>query len=58
MDKVFYAGISIFEAFAQDLVSMSINLLLALYLVYLRYLFGMGSAYMFSRGLENLRIDG
>ena len=37
---------------------MPINLLLALYLVYPRYLFNMGPAYMFSRGVETLRIDG
>ena len=37
---------------------MPINLLLALYLVYPRYLFIMGSAYMFSRGAETLRYDG
>ena len=37
---------------------MPINLLLALYLVYPRYLFSMGPAYMFSRGVETLRIDG
>ena len=36
----------------------AINLLLALYLVYPRYLFNMGPAYMFSRGVEKLRIDG
>ena len=37
---------------------MPISLLLALYLVYPRYLFNMGPAYMFSRGVETLRIDG
>ena len=58
MDKVFYAGNAIFEAFVQELLSMSINLLLALYLVYPRYLFNMCPAYMFSRGVETLRIDG
>ena len=42
----------------QDLLSMSINLLLALYLVYHRYLFNMGPTYMFRRGVETLRIDG
>ena len=37
---------------------MPINLLLALYLVYPRYLFNMDPAYMFSRGVGTLRIDG
>ena len=37
---------------------MSINRLLVLYLVYPRYLFNMGPAYMFNRGGETLRIDG
>ena len=43
----------------QDLLSISINLLLALYLVYPRYLFNMGPRYlyMYSRGVETLRID-
>ena len=45
-------------AFVQDLLNMPINLLLALYLVYPRYLSNMGPAYMFSRGVETLRIDG
>ena len=48
MDKVFYAGNTIFEAFVQELLSMPINLLLALYMVYPRYLFNMGPVYMFS----------
>ena len=56
--KVFYAKETIFEAFVQELLSMPIKLLLALYLVYPRYLFNMGPAYMFSRGVETLRIDG
>ena len=34
MDKVFYAGNTIFEAFVQELLNMLINLLLALFLVY------------------------
>ena len=58
MDKVFYAGNPIFEAFGQELLSMRINLLLALFLVNPRYLFNKGPAYMFSRGVETLRIDG
>ena len=58
MDKVFYAGITIFVAFVQDLLSMPINLLLALYPVYPRYLFNMGPANMFSRRVETLWIDG
>ena len=40
----------------QDLLNMPINLLLALYLVYPRYLLNMGAAYMFSRGVETLRV--
>ena len=58
LNEVFYAGNIIFEAFVQELLSMPINLLLALYLVYPRYLFNMGPAYMFSRGVGKLRIDG
>ena len=34
MDNRFYAGNTIFEAFVQDYSRISINLLLALYLVY------------------------
>ena len=44
MHKRFYAGKTIFEAFVQDLSSISINLLLALYLVNPSYLFNMGPA--------------
>ena len=55
---MFYAGNNIFEAFVLDLLSVPINLLLALYLVYTRYLFNMGPAYMFSRGVGTVRIDG
>ena len=58
MARVFYAKDTIFDAFVQELLNMPINLLLALYLVYPRYLFNMGPAYMFSRGVETLRIDG
>ena len=58
MAGVFYAKETIFGAFVQELLSMPISLLLALYLVYPRYLFNMGPAYMFSRGVETLRIDG
>ena len=57
-DRIFYAANTVFEAFVQDFLSMSINLLLALYLKYPRYLFNMGPAYMVSRGVETLRIDG
>ena len=42
MDNRFYAGNTIFEAFVQDYSRISINLLLALYLVYPRCLFIMG----------------
>ena len=56
--KVFYAKDIIFDAIVQELLNMPINLLLDLYLVYPRYLFNMGPAYMFSRGVETLRIDG
>ena len=58
MAGVFCAKESIFGAFVQELLSMPISLLLALYLVYPRYLFNMGPAYLFSRGVETLRIDG
>ena len=58
LSKVFYAGDTIFEAFVQELLNMPINLLLALYLVYPRYLFNMDPAYLFSRGVETIRIDG
>ena len=57
LSRVFYAGDTIFEEFVQELLNMTINLLLALSLVYPRYLFNMGPAYMFSRGVETLRID-
>ena len=57
MGRVFYAGNTIFDAFVQELLNMLINLLLALYLVYTRYLFNMGPAYMFRRGVGTLRID-
>ena len=44
MGRVFYAGDAIFDAFVQELLNMPINLLLALHLVYPRYLFNMGPA--------------
>ena len=58
MVGVFSAKETIFGAFVQEILSMPISLLLALFLVYPRYLFNMGPAYMFSRGVETLRIDG
>ena len=58
MAGVFGAKETIFGAFVQEILSMPIRLLLALYLVYPRYLFNMGPAYMFSRGVETLQIDG
>ena len=58
MAGVFCAKETIFVVFVQELLSMPESLLLALYLVYPRYLFNMGPAYMFSRGVETLRIDG
>ena len=58
MARVFSAKETIFGAFIQEILNMSISLFLALYLVYPRYLFNMGPAYMFSRGVETLRIDG
>ena len=58
MAGVFYVKETIFGSFVQELLSMQISLLLALYLVYPWYLFNMGPAYMFSRGVETLRIDG
>ena len=62
-ENEFMAGVlgakeTIFGAFVQEILSMPISLLLELYLVYPRYLFNMGPAYMFSRGVETLRIDG
>ena len=62
-EKEFMAGMfgttaTIFGAFVQEILGMPISLLLALYLVYPRYLFNMGPAYMFSRGVETLRVDG
>ena len=61
--KEFMAGVysakeTIFGAFIQEILNMPIRLLLALYLVYPRYLFKLGPAYMFSRGVDTLRIDG
>ena len=55
--KEFMAGVysakeTIFGAFIQEILNMPISLLLALYLVYPRYLFNMGPAYMFSRGVD------
>ena len=52
--KEFLAGVysakkTIFKAFIEEILNMPISLLLALYLVYPRYLFNMGPAYMFSR---------
>ena len=58
MTGVFCANETIFGAFVQEIMSMPISLLLALYLVYPKYLFNMGPAYMFSGGVETLRIDG
>ena len=58
MAGVFCAQETIFRAFVQDILSMPLSLLLALYMVYPRYLFNMGPAFMFSRGVETLRIDG
>ena len=67
-DRLFSAGKTLFDAFIQDILSMSTNLvfwvsgarfcLLALYLVFPRYLFNMRPAFKFSRGVETLRIDG
>ena len=58
MAGVFCAKETIFGAFVQEILSMPISMLLALYLAYPRYLFNMGPAYMFSRGVETLRIEG
>ena len=58
MDRVIYAVKTIFEAFGQELLSMPINILLAMYLVYARYLFNMGPAYIFGRGVKTHGIDG
>ena len=58
MARVFYAKDATFDAFVRELLNMPKNLLLALYLVFSRYLFNMGPAYIFSRGVETLRVDG
>ena len=58
MDRLFSAGKTIFDQFIQVLLIMSINLLLALYLVFPRYLLSMGHSFMFSVVVETLRIDG
>ena len=60
MAGVFYAKETWLECFMrkQELLSMPTSLLLALYLVYPRYLFNMGPAYMFSRGVETLELTG
>ena len=58
LTEVYSAKETIFKAFIQEVLNMPISLLLALYLVYPRYLFNMGPAYMFSRGVDALRIDG
>ena len=41
MGSVFYVEDTIFDAFVQELLNLPTNLLLALYLVYPRYLFNM-----------------
>ena len=58
MAEMFGTKATKFGAFVQEILGMPISLLLALYLVYPRYLFNMGPAYMFSRGVETLRVDG
>ena len=58
MAEVFGTKATIFGAFVQEILGMPISLLLALYLVYPKYLFNLGPAYMFSRGVETLRVDG
>ena len=58
MAEMFGTKATIFGAFVQEILGMPSSLLLALYLVFPRYLFNMGPAYMFSRGVETLRING
>ena len=58
MAEVFGTKATLFGSFVQEILGMPISLLLALYLVYPRYLFNMGPVYMFSRGVETLRVDG
>ena len=58
MAGLFCAKETIFGAFVQEHLNMPMSLLLAIYLVYPRYLFNMGPAYMFSRDVETLWIDG
>ena len=49
MARAFYAKVTIFDWFVQELLNISIIILLALYLVYPRYLFNMDPAYMFTQ---------
>ena len=57
MGGFFSARETIFETYIQDILSMSINLSLALYLVFLRRLFNIGPAFICSSDNETLRID-
>ena len=59
MGGLFSAREKIFETYIQDILSMSINLSLALYLVFLflRRLFNIGPAFMCISDNETLRID-
>ena len=58
MDGLFSAGKTIFDTFIRDPLSMSINLVLTLYLVFPVYLFNMGPALLFSRSVETLSVEG
>ena len=58
MERIFSAEKTLFDVFIQDLLGMSINLLLALYLVFFRYLFNMGPVFKVSRGVKTLRVNG
>ena len=47
MDGLFSTGKTFFDTFIEDLLSMPIKLPLALYLVFPKYLFNMGPAFIF-----------
>ena len=58
MDGLFAAKKILFELYIQDIMSMSMNLLFELCLVVRRSLFNKGTAFLASRCVETLRIDG
>ena len=58
MAGIFGTTATIFGAFVQEILGMPVSLLLALYLGLPQILVQHGPAYMFSRGVETLRVDG